>query len=238
MGSLVIVANFLNLILEVVVQRNLDALRAHLRRVEVAAMRSFDDEKAKKRFGAVNQTVAAGFMLILVILVGTIFFGIAENCTCSYRTSREDFGKQDCDATSYETCVATGGFQHNWVSSFYMSVITVTTVGFGDYSPKSELGRAFAIVWMIVGVAVTAYFISSLSAELAREENNIEFEDADTIDKACFHAMDKDGNGYLSKDEYALYVLVKHGLVPRDIVEEIQAKYDTMDVHRNGQITY
>merc|ERR1719159_238451 len=110
-------------------------------------------------------------MLIVSIVIGTIFFSLVEDCTCSYKTSKEDFNLQECDETSYETCVATGGFKHGWVSSFYMSVITVTTVGFGDYSPKSMSGRAFGIVWMIVGVAVTAFFISSLSSLIAQEDD-------------------------------------------------------------------
>merc|ERR1712048_1479285 len=177
-------------------------------------------------------------MLILAISVGTIFFRLVEACTCSYQTSREDFNLQDCDGTSHETCVATGGFQHGWVSSFYMSVITVTTVGFGDYSPKSMSGRAFGIVWMIVGVAVTAFFVSALSALLAQEDSPLELEDAHTIDFESFQAMDKDGNGYLSKDEYALYELVKHGLITHDIVDAIHAKYASMDVNRDGRVTF
>merc|ERR1719356_368210 len=229
--TLVIIANFINLILEVVVQKNLDKLRARLRRLEIVALREIDNhEQAKDRFGAINQTLAAGVMLILAIAAGTIFFTLVEDCTCS--------DLQTCDDTSYKTCVQTGGFQHGWGSSFYMSVITVTTVGFGDYSPRTKLGRAFGIVWMTVGVAVTAFFISSLSSLLAEEDDELDFEDADTIDRTCFQAMDKDNNGFLSKDEYALYVLVKHGLVPQEIIDEIHAKYQSMDVQKNGRVTY
>jgi len=78
--------------------------------------------------------VAAGLLLILIIAIGTVFFSIAEDCTCSYKTSREDFNLQDCDATSYETCVATGGFQHDWVSAqFCCTRDAVTRTAFTEW---------------------------------------------------------------------------------------------------------
>ena len=33
-----------------------------------------------------------------------------------------------------------------------MAVVTFSTVGFGDFVPRSELGRLLACVWMVLGV--------------------------------------------------------------------------------------
>ncbi|OAY68892.1 Two pore potassium channel c, partial [Ananas comosus] len=46
-----------------------------------------------------------------------------------------------------------------WVDSVYMSVISVTTVGYGDEVFKTRPGRAFASVWLLIGtLSVTHSF--------------------------------------------------------------------------------
>jgi potassium channel subfamily K len=239
LASLLVVANFFNLIFDVVIESNVQSIRSRLRQVEIGALADIhNDEEAQKEWGMANRAGSAAVLLVVAISTGTLFFRFAERCTCSYGNTQEDFGLQQCDDTSYDTCVATGGLQMSWASAFYMSVITVTTVGFGDHSPKSRVGRVIGIIWMLLGVAVTAYFVKALSDVLAWEDEKIEFEGAQNINEEIFHQMDKDGNGHLSKDEYALYVLVKHNLVSKDILEDIYAKYDSMDSDGQGQLTY
>jgi len=239
LACLLVVANFLNLIFDLIVESNIQFMRERLRKAEIVSLSSVhDEEEAKVSWGTFNQLSAALVMLILAILSGTLFFKFSEDCTCSYGASRETFGLQECDNTSFESCVSTGGLRMTWSSSFYMSVITVTTVGFGDFSPKSRLGRGIGILWMLFGVTVTAYFIKALSDVLSWEERKMEFEGAKHINQQIFQAMDKDGNGHLSKDEYALYVLVKHELVSKDILQDIFDKYDSMDLSGEGRLTY
>ncbi|HET6973916.1 MAG TPA: potassium channel family protein, partial [Pyrinomonadaceae bacterium] len=40
------------------------------------------------------------------------------------------------------------------LDSLYVTVQTLTTVGFGDITPRTTLGRAFATGFMMVGVGV------------------------------------------------------------------------------------
>lgn len=44
----------------------------------------------------------------------------------------------------------------NWVDSFYLSVTSVTTVGYGDYAFRTLEGRCFAIVWLLVSTLAVA----------------------------------------------------------------------------------
>ena len=48
-----------------------------------------------------------------------------------------------------------------FVNSFYMAVITLTTVGYGEVEPLSEQGRVFSIFLIFGGVTVLAYGASS-----------------------------------------------------------------------------
>ncbi|PWN23534.1 hypothetical protein BCV69DRAFT_279462 [Microstroma glucosiphilum] len=53
-------------------------------------------------------------------------------------------------------------FTEGWsfFTAFYFCFVLFTTIGFGDYTPKSGGGRAFFIIWSLMGVAVLTILIS------------------------------------------------------------------------------
>ena len=52
--------------------------------------------------------------------------------------------------------------------SIYWAVVTVTTTGYGDMSPKTPIGQAIATMVMIAGYAIIAVPTGIFTAELAR----------------------------------------------------------------------
>jgi hypothetical protein len=42
-----------------------------------------------------------------------------------------------------------------WIQSFYFSVATLSTVGYGDLHPTSDASRLFTALYIISGVAIT-----------------------------------------------------------------------------------
>lgn len=56
------------------------------------------------------------------------------------------------------------------LDSLYMTVETITTVGYGDVPPKTPGGRLFAIFFMIVGVGTVAYVLSSTVQTIVQSE--------------------------------------------------------------------
>lgn len=56
------------------------------------------------------------------------------------------------------------------LDSLYVTVQTVTTVGFGDISPSTRLGRAFATVFMLVGVGIVLYALTSTVQSIVQSE--------------------------------------------------------------------
>lgn len=63
-------------------------------------------------------------------------------------------------------------FIEGWTlsESLYMTVQTVTTVGYGDLPPQTSAGRAFATIFMIVGVGIVAYALSSSVRAIVQSE--------------------------------------------------------------------
>lgn len=50
----------------------------------------------------------------------------------------------------------------NWIDSFYFSVITLTTVGYGDFSPQTDIGKLFTVFYIIIGLGLMFSFINTL----------------------------------------------------------------------------
>ncbi|HII02035.1 TPA: two pore domain potassium channel family protein [Methanosarcinaceae archaeon] len=62
-------------------------------------------------------------------------------------------------------------FYHNvegwtWLDSLYFTVVTLTTVGYGDFSPETDLGKAFTMVYIFVGLGILYGFATILGKEI------------------------------------------------------------------------
>ncbi len=55
------------------------------------------------------------------------------------------------------------------LDALWWSAVTVTTVGYGDKTPRNVFGKIFAIFWMFAGYFVLAYFTASVSSALTLE---------------------------------------------------------------------
>jgi len=90
-----------------------------------------------------------------------------------------------------------------WLQAVYMSVITLSTVGFGAFNATTEGGKVFGAFWMLVGVATLGALISTFIQTMMEEKKaekrrstdiKAEFQEfmfracggAETMDKAQF----------------------------------------------------
>lgn len=66
--------------------------------------------------------------------------------------------------------IGTTGFHFiegwNWLDSLYTTMITISTIGYGDFFPKTEAGRIFTILLVIFGVGTMLYTIGLMAESM------------------------------------------------------------------------
>jgi uncharacterized protein YjbI with pentapeptide repeats len=58
--------------------------------------------------------------------------------------------------------------RHSWFTPFYFSIVTLTTLGFGDITPKNFVGELIVSFEVILGYAVLGLLISVLADKVVR----------------------------------------------------------------------
>ena len=82
---------------------------------------------------------------------------------------------------------------NNIPESIYWAIVTITTVGYGDVSPATPLGRFIASLLMIVGYGIIAVPTGIVSVEMARAS-----ERALEACPACDKMVDKNSSNFCS----------------------------------------
>jgi len=69
-----------------------------------------------------------------------------------------------------------GGFQDDgqvelYLTSFYYTITTITTVGYGDISPNTSVEKIFGIIMMCLGVVAFSFATGTLSSIMSNLDN-------------------------------------------------------------------
>lgn len=63
-----------------------------------------------------------------------------------------------------------------WIDALYFSVITIATVGYGDFAPQTPMGKLFTVGYLLAGIGLfvvaTATFAEHLLRHVRRELND------------------------------------------------------------------
>ncbi len=79
-------------------------------------------------------------------------------------------------------------------TSIYWAIVTLTTVGYGDLSPQTPLGKSFASLVMIMGYAIIAVPTGIVTVELSRSTKKISTQ----VCPEC-HTQDHDADAVFCK---------------------------------------
>merc|ERR1719379_2799325 len=92
----------------------------------------------------------------------------------------------------------------------YMSIITLTTVGFGAFTPVTQGGMVFGAFWMLFGVAALGAAVASLTAWTIalKKESAEDLPDLKAAEEMLRSEL-ADSTGYVDKVGYIKYALLK-----------------------------
>jgi len=124
------------------------------------------------------------FLLVLVLVVfssGIYYFerGTWDEAEGKYYRDDPITGVRESDQSPFQSIP----------QSFWWCIVTLTTVGYGDMFPYTDLGKVFAVITMLVGLVMLALPLSIIGTNFIEEraimnaEN--EYEEKDTVNPAC-----------------------------------------------------
>ena len=52
-----------------------------------------------------------------------------------------------------------------WVDSLYFTMVTLTTIGYGDLTPQTDAGKLFTVFYILVGLGILGSFIALIAEQ-------------------------------------------------------------------------
>lgn len=139
------------------------------------------------------------------------------------------------------------------IDAWYLTIVTVSTVGYGDLSPTSFSSKLFACFYVPLGVAFVANAIDTVSvrilakrgAELERfvlgqfgERDSLDNNDLSSFDfEELQRATQVEYGAPLSLNDFRLAMLLRLGRVDHEDMEMIDKVFADLDRNRTGFIT-
>jgi len=115
-----------------------------------------------------------------------------------------------------------------WLEAIYMSLITLTTVGFGAITPVTEGGMLFASFFMFIGTSALLNVVQTF-ATFILEMNQYEAWSPKQFKADMKKHHDLIGNPKdLSEDKFLILTLLQRKMVTEDQIDAIKASYITM----------
>lgn len=117
--------------------------------------------------------------------------------------------------------------------AFYMSCVTLTTVGFGQFTASTEGGKLFSALWMFVGVGATAHMVLSFGNTFLRRHREIQ---VNQLQYELLAEMDCDGDQRVDKCEFLRFELIRTGLCQKEDIDAIISRFNKLDLDGSGTI--
>jgi len=114
-----------------------------------------------------------------------------------------------------------------WLQAIYMSVITLSTVGFGAFTPNTTWGMVFASFWMIFGSAALVSVVTSFTDYTMKMQEYERF-DPEATHKAIQEFKDKHNHPDMTETQFIRFTLVQQGIALEGDVNAVLASFHVL----------
>lgn len=141
--------------------------------------------------------------------------------------------------------LANNRFGLRFVDALYLTVVTASTVGFGDVYPRSWFGRMFSMFFLPLSILVMSKAILDIAGipvayrRLRVEERVLnqfgeELEAADLTD--LMKSVDASSTDGMTKNDFILAMAMRLGKVKKYDLARTQRVFEHLDKDRNGYL--
>lgn len=148
------------------------------------------------------------------------------------------------------------GSGDKWINGLYLTVITVTTIGFGDYSPAETVAlKSFGCLLMLVGIPISVAALGLMTQMIfgsSNEEVRLKLLEGRMTSRK-FHGLHdfvthlraegvgnyrNQGDGQISRFEYLCFMLVENEVVEFKNIQNVMKNFENIDKNETGFITH
>ena len=129
------------------------------------------------------------------------------------------------------------GQDATFVDAFYWSIVTGTTVGYGDISPSAPGTRAFALVYLFAAVITMGKALSAFGSLLEADDGHADALLNRKLDEKFLVSLDSDGTGEVSEFEYLSAMMVLLEYVEQDDIDNVMKAFRKLDTDGSGSLT-
>jgi len=183
--------------------------------------------------------VSSVFVFFAFVLFGSVFYSTYEDCSCSYGATR-DLNYAGCIDDGPDNNCASKGSSKTFGQAFYMSVITLTTVGFGDFAPLTRVGRMIGIVWMLIGIVALGNMITCIAVTksavlkaMRQDRQNME----DMLGGLGVVLTEDPKKDLISSEQFLKYMLLKNELVKQEDLDQLAETFNSLNPDKDGNVT-
>lgn len=135
------------------------------------------------------------------------------------------------------------GENKSWLDGIYMSVITLTTVGFGSVLPATEAGKVFGAFWMLFGVVALLSVVSGCTELIlaikarekwSREDERIEL---DRLRHRAAKAADG-GDLLVHREDFLRFAILQSRMMGTEELEKIDRTFQAFSPDKDGNVAF
>jgi len=137
------------------------------------------------------------------------------------------------------------------VNGFYLTVMTLTTIGFGDIHPVDPGFRTFTILLMLCGIPLFGYFLGTFTELIfgpRRDKVELNLVEGGLSPSKFFRLKEfnrnfhrvggkKENDSSIDRFEFLSFLLVANGIIEMDTIAEAMTNFESLDKAKTGQLT-